>query len=90
MSSPCPSADLHEVISNHIYEYVLDKLKHMLNEEWFTGFKYVNDPDLMGRVLTLKDLAKDHDLDFNEVLDDLFDDVQHDSVEIFMKGVQDA
>ena len=90
MSNPCPSADLHEVISNYIYEYVSDKLKHILYEEWFTGFKYVNDPDLMGRVLTLKDLCKDHDLDFNELMDNLFDDVPHDCQLKLMKEVSNA
>lgn len=87
MSNPNPSADMSEVISNYVHEYVENKLKHILYEEWFTGFKYRTDPDVMGRVLMLRDLCKDHDIDFNALMDDLFDDVPHDCVHIFMKEV---
>ena len=70
MSNPCPSADSSELIMNHIYEYVSDKLKHILYEEWFTGFKFKTCPDVVGRILTLKDLCKDHGINFYEVIED--------------------
>ena len=89
MSNPNSSADLHEVISNHIYEYVSDKLYHILHSQWFTGFKYVTDPDLIGRVLTLKDLAKDHGIDFNDLLEDTFDPIRPYD-EGFMEGLKNA
>ena len=68
MSSTSPDCERWDMICNYMDEFITDKLVEIFTEEWSDGFEYKTDPDLVGRLCMLKDLAEHFEVPFDLLL----------------------
>ena len=64
MSDPFGGAERWDMICDSIEEFVVEKLVQIFREQWSDGFHYKSDPDLVGRLCMLKDLANRFELEW--------------------------